>query len=126
MSAPQPSPYPHSPQASPPPGPPAAAPGSPLGRVAFIVALVVVGANILVTLVQPIVLRATGFTAFGAWTLGTRLVLLLGAAAALVLGLIALRRPGTKVLPGIAVGVGGAAVAGILFSWASSLLYSFI
>ncbi len=48
----------------------------------------------------------------------------LAAAAALTLGLISLRRTDSRLLAGIAIGVGGAQVVGVLVGWLNSLVYT--
>jgi hypothetical protein len=114
------------------PGYPAAAPtptatGSSLGRTAFLIALIVFGINLLVSLMRPFLfLSDGGFERIGIIDGAVALVSLLGYAAALVLALIALRRAGSSLLVGIALGISGVGVIGILIGWVSSVSYRFM
>lgn len=109
--------------------PPAAVrPGNSLARVAFIVALIVLGIGLLLDLAGPIMLVASNFYNVGYQVLslvGTA-ISLVGGGVALILGLIAARRPGSHALAGIAIGIGGAHVASALFGLLSTLIYSFV
>ena len=101
--------------------------GNSLARTAFIVALVVAADGALQILSQPFVLASFGYDA-GNWEVFSfvfAVILFLGSAAALVLGLIAARRPGGHLLAGIAIGVGGIQLIGIVLGWISSLFYRF-
>lgn len=103
-------------------------PGSaaaPLGRFAFIIALVSLGVGFIVTLSYPLIIRALSASSaigvFGA--IGNGLVFVM-AIAALVLGLMSVRRPGSQVLGGIAIGIAAAQITGIVISWVSNLFYA--
>ncbi|MFJ4175587.1 hypothetical protein [Microbacterium sp. NPDC089696] len=116
-------------------GPPSApgypaAPGSPtapasggaLGRVAFVVALASLAVGLLVTLTFPLLVRSVGYstTAIGAVTsIGNGLVFVISIAA-IVLGLMAVRRPKQQIFAGIAIGIAGSEIIGLLVSWASN------
>lgn len=102
-------------------------PGNPLARTAFIIALAVAAVVALQILTQPFVFAAFDYTAtgYGALNLVFSVIVFLGSAAALVLGLIAVRRPGGQALAGIAIGVGGIQLIGIVLGWISSLFYGF-
>lgn len=106
---------------------PAPGSGNSLARTAFIVALVVAAIGALQILTQPFVLSSFGYDAgsYGAFSLVFGVIIFLGNAAALVLGLIAARRPGGHILAGIAIGVGGVQLLGIVLGWISSLFYNF-
>ena len=106
----------------------AAGPGNPLARTAFIVALVVAAVGALQVLLQPFVLASFSYDAgnFGVFSFLFGVIIFLGSAAALVLGLIAIRRPGGQVLAGIAIGVGGVQLFGIVLGWMSSLFFNFL
>ena len=100
--------------------------GNALARTAFIIALVVAAAGALQIVLQPFVLASFDYTAdsFGAYNFFFGVILFFGSATTLVLGLIALRRPGGHALAGIAIGVGGIQLIGIVLGWISSLFYN--
>ncbi|KJQ55788.1 hypothetical protein [Microbacterium sp. SA39] len=98
-----------------------------LARTAFIIALVVAAVGALQILVQPFVFSSFSYDAssYGVFSFLFAVIIFLGSAAALVLGLIALRRPGGQALAGIAIGVGGIQLIGVVLGWMSSLFYRF-
>lgn len=108
------------------PARPAAA-GDQLGRTAFIVALAALGLSLILTLSGPFLWLSdvSSYSAYNVVSGFGNLLVLAAAATALVLGLLASRRPGSKLLPGIAIGIGGAQTVGIIFGWISSLFYAF-
>lgn len=110
------------------PNRPASGPGNPLARTAFIIALAVAAVDALRLVLQPFVLTSFGYAAggFGVYSFFFTVIVFLGSAAAVVLGVIALRRPGGHVFAGIAIGVGGVQLIGIVLSWISSLFYNFL
>lgn len=103
-----------------------------LARVAFIIALAVAAIGALQVLIQPFLLSSIGYYSgygdggYGIFTLLFGVVTFLASAAALVLGLIAVRRPGGQVFAGVAIGVGGVQLLGIILGWISSLFYAFL
>lgn len=103
-----------------------------LARVAFIIALAVAAIGALQVLIQPFLLSSIGYYSgygdggYGIFTLLFGVVTFLASAAALVLGLIAVRRPGSQVFAGVAIGVGGVQLLGIVLAWISSLFYAFL
>lgn len=103
-----------------------------LARVAFIIALAVAAIGALQVLIQPFLLSSIGYYSgygdggYGIFTLLFGVVTFLASAAALVLGLIAVRRPGGQVFAGVAIGVGGVQLLGIVLGWISSLFYAFL
>ncbi|WP_230109540.1 hypothetical protein [Microbacterium foliorum] len=103
----------------------ASASGGSLGRVAFIVALAALGIGLLVTLSFPVAVRllddASAVGVFGA--IGN-LVVLVAAVVAVILGLMSVRRPGQQILAGIAIGISASAIATIVISWASNLVFA--
>ncbi|WP_091227779.1 hypothetical protein [Microbacterium sp. 3J1] len=105
-------PYPGQPQ----PGPPQ--PGPPLVALAI---------SLVVTLAFPFIIRSLYETvAIGAvGAVGNGLVLVV-AVVALILGLLAVRRPGQQILAGIAIGISASAIAGIVLSWLSNLAFALI
>lgn len=101
--------------------------GSPgLGRIAFVLAVISLGIGLLITLSYPLMYRMMGdpsaVGAFGA--VGNGLVLVI-AVAGLVLGLMSVRRPGSQILAGIAIGVTASQLVAIVISWLSNLFYAF-
>jgi hypothetical protein len=106
---------------------PASGSGNSLARTAFIIALAVAAVGALQVLLQPFVLSSFDYDAssYGFFTFVFAVIIFLGSAAALVLGLLALRRPGGQTLAGIAIGVGGIQLIGVVLGWISSLFYMF-
>ena len=101
-------------------------PGNPLGRIAFVIAVVTAGLSLLVSLFTPFLYMSTGgfeTTTVISGILGV--ISLLGYAAALVLALIAAKRPGSQLLVGIAIGIAGVGLLGLLISFVSSTFYRF-
>lgn len=100
--------------------------GASLGRLAFIIALVSLAIGLIVTLTYPAIIRTSYdnmlIGVFGA--IGNGLVFIV-AVVALILGLMAVRRPGSPILAGIAIGISASAVISIAVSWMSNLLYAF-
>ena len=105
---------------------PASSGSSGLGRIAFVLAVISLGIGLLITLSYPLMYRMMGdpsaIGAFGA--VGNGLVLVI-AVAGLILGLMSVRRPGSQILPGIAIGVTASQLVGIVISWMSNLFYAF-
>lgn len=106
--------------------PPTAAGGG-LARIAFILALVGFGISTLYSLIYPFVFLAQPMDYEGLGVLGFVVSLLgfLAAAAALTLALLSLRRTDSRLLAGIAIGLGAAQVIGVLVSWMSGVFYTF-
>lgn len=115
--------YPGQPFAA--PGQPAAPAGSGLGRVAFILSLVALAIGLLVTFALPLIIRSIPEpAAIGLFSaVGNGLVLIVSIAA-LIVGLMSMRRPRQQILAGIAIGISASAIAGIVISWLSNLAYS--
>ncbi|KQR48254.1 hypothetical protein ASF87_04860 [Microbacterium sp. Leaf161] len=88
--------------------------------------MVSLGIGLLVTLSYPLMYRMMGdpsaIGAFGA--VGNGLVLII-AVVGLILGLMSVRRPGSQILAGIAIGVTASQLVGIVISWVSNLFYAF-
>lgn len=105
------------------PAPPAV--GAATGRIAFILATASLVIGLVIALAIPAIVRISyDASLIGLATgVGNGLVLV-AAAVALVLGLIAVRRPGSQVLAGIAIGIAAAEVLGIVVSWMSNLLFA--
>ncbi|MEV7610533.1 hypothetical protein AB0N61_13715 [Microbacterium sp. NPDC089320] len=63
-------------------------------------------------------------SAIGAFSaIGTGLVLVV-AVVGLILGVMSVRRPGSQILAGIAIGITAAQLVGIIISWVSNLFYA--
>ena len=101
--------------------------GNPLGRVAFIVALLTLAVGLLISLLRPFMYYAADYSVSGISVLdGLGSVLTLaGAVAALILGLIAVRRPAPHLLAGIAIGIAASHITSIVIGWIASLFYRF-
>jgi hypothetical protein len=96
---------------------------NPLARIAFIIALAGLGLRLLSALIVPFISIGGGYETFGLVS-GLLNFLVFGASvAALVLGLLSIRRGGPLLLAGIAVGVAGAQVLQVAIGWMSSLFY---
>ena len=108
------------------PGAPTKAPGNGLGRLAFILSLASLAIGFLVALAFPVIIRTLQDTyAIGLVSaIGNGLVLVV-AIVALILGLMAVRRPGSPIFAGIAIGVAATQIAEIVISWVSNLFYAF-
>lgn len=110
---------------------PAAGPGTgggnSLGRAAFIVAVLTMAATLLMSLMLPLVYRSADFdgVVLELYSGAMGLVGLAGSVVALILGIVALRRPGSPLLAGIAIGIAGSSILGTLVSWISSLFFRF-
>lgn len=100
--------------------------GNTLGRTAFLIAVLTAGLSLVVTLFTPFFYLSTG--GFETTSIVTGLfgvISLLGYVAALVLGLIALKRPGSTLLVGIAIGIAGVSLLGLVVGFVSSTFYNF-
>ena len=79
---------------------------------------------------MQVLIRAADYSMFGAYSVvnGIGSLLALGAAvAALILGLIGIRRVGAPhAAAGVAVGIGIAQIISILFGWLSTVVGSFL
>lgn len=110
------------------PGPrPAAGTGNGLGRIAFIVAVVTMAITLLMSLLLPFVYRAVDFggAVFSLYNGAMGLIGIAGSVVALILGVAAIRRPGSPLLAGIAIGIAGSSVLGTIVSWMSTLFFGF-
>ena len=94
-----------------------------LGRTALIVAASAVAIGLLWQLVTPFLYASVGFGVVELLSNLMNLVVLAGAGAGLLLGIIALRRPAPHLLAAIAIGVGGSTVIGTLVAWVSNVFY---
>lgn len=106
-----------------------AASGPALGRTALIIALVTFGIGLLATFLFPILYSTVGYSynlSYSLFNGVTSFLTIAGSAAALILGLIAIRRPGSPVLAGIAIGLAASEIAATVVSWISSLFYAFV
>lgn len=91
--------------------------GNSAGKIGFIVGLVSLGLSLLIPLIMQFLYRSDGWQAAQILNGANLFISLIGSAAALVLGIIGLRRRGAPHgMAGIAVGLGIAGVAGALVS----------
>lgn len=98
------------------------------GRIGFIIGLVGLGFNLLTNVIIQIMIRSADYQLIGLVSGALSVITFLAALAALIFGIIGLRRVGAPHgLAGIATGLGGAGVVGAGFSFIlnaiSSLLY---
>ena len=126
VGAPHPAQFP----ASVPSGPPSPPTSSgALGRTAFIIALVSLAVGTLSTIAYPLassLLDLSTPISMGVLSALIGVITLAAAGFALALGLAALRRPGPRVLAGIAIGIAAAKLFGTVVSWLSTVVYTFI
>jgi len=110
-------PYGGQPYYSPSTAPSGSGSGNTAGKIGFIVGLVSLGLSLLITLIMQFLYRSDGWQAAQILNGANLFISLIGSAAALVLGIIGLRRRGAPHgMAGIAVGLGIAGVAGALVS----------
>ncbi|PRA78558.1 hypothetical protein [Microbacterium sp. MYb66] len=144
MSEPQQPPVPPAAQPHPtsPPAPPAAhlpaapqypavpqhpAGSNPLGRTAFVIAVLTLAINLFSSVARPFVYSGgDGFEIMLAIDNGIGILSFLAYVAALVLGLIAVRRAAPQLLTGIAIGIAGAGAIGLAFSGLTIGLYQYL
>lgn len=101
--------------------------GTGLGRAALMVALVTLAIDVFLILARPFVYMSDRtYSIIGLIEGASGILTFLGYGAALVLGLIAARRPGPRLLAGIAIGISGAGLLTIVLSWLSSTFYGFL
>ncbi len=96
-----------------------------LGRTALVIAASAVAIGLLWQLVTPFMYASVGFGVIDVLSNLVNLVVVAGAGVALVLGIVALRRPAPHLLAAIAIGVGGSTVIGTLVAWVSNVFYYF-
>lgn len=107
---------------------PAPAASSTLGRTAFIIAVVTAAIGLLFVLANPFMIAGVreGYAPYQIVSFGRSIVGLALGALALILGVIAARRHAQPVLAGIAIGVGGVELVGVLSSFIVTLVYTVI
>lgn len=96
-----------------------------LGRTALIVAVSAVAVGLFFQIVTPFMFMSVGYQFVDLLSNLVNFIVMLGAGAGLVLGIMALRRPAPHLLAAIAIGVGGSTVIGTLISWVSNVFYYF-
>ncbi|KJL22206.1 hypothetical protein RN51_02086 [Microbacterium oxydans] len=100
--------------------------GNPLGRVAFLIAVIAFAVNLVVSLTAPFAyFAADGYGWYSVISGLVAAVSLVGYVLAFILGLVAVRRPAPHLLAGIAIGIAGVGAIGMVTTWASSLFYRF-
>ena len=101
--------------------------GNPLGRVAFVIALVTLAVNLLSSLARPFFYTmSVGFEAVIVLDNVIGIISFFVYGIALVLGVIAVRRAGSQALAGIAIGVAGAGMLGLAFTLVTMTFYRFL
>jgi hypothetical protein len=91
--------------------------------VAFLIAVIAFALGTLTNLVTPFLFSSGNYDVADSLSTVVNILVLLGEIAALILGLVALRRPEPRLLAAIAVGIAGAGVVIRLLGWASTLLW---
>lgn len=106
----------------------APAASSTLGRTAFIIAVITAALGLFFVLANPFLLPSMrgGYAVFQLLSAGRSLLGLVLGTLALILGIVAARRHAQPVLAGIAIGVGGVEVLGVLASFFVTLIYTVI
>ncbi|GAT71727.1 hypothetical protein [Microbacterium hydrocarbonoxydans] len=109
------------------PAPRQAGTGNGLARAAFLVALITMTVTLLMSLMLPFAYRAVDFDGvlLELYSGATGLISVAGSVVALILGITALRRPGSPLLAGIAIGIAGSSILGTVITWMSSLFFRF-
>lgn len=109
------------------PAPGDARPRNTLGRTAFLIAVITFGVNLLTTLTRPFLYFSDrGFETAGFIDGGVAALSVIAYGIALVLGIIAARRAAPHLFAGIAIGIAGVGVLGVLFGWVSTFFYRFL
>ncbi|MDQ0614854.1 hypothetical protein QF046_002495 [Microbacterium sp. W4I4] len=101
---------------------------STLGRTAFIIAVIAAAIGLLFVLANPFLIPSMrdGYAIYQIVSFGRSILGLALGALALILGIIAARRGAQPVLAGIAIGVGGVEVLGVVTSFLVTLIYTVI
>lgn len=97
--------------------------GNQLGLTAFLVAVASAGLGILLSIVTPFLYISRNYDVADSLSAVVGIIVLLGGIAAVVLSILALRRPTPHLLAAIALGISGSLVIARVLTWASSLLY---
>lgn len=100
--------------------------GNSLGRTAFLISVIALGVGLLLILITPFLYSGGDFTLPGLVNGFVGIVLFLAHVAALILGIIVLRRSRSNLWAAIAVGISGSAAASHIFSWLAGVFYSFL
>ncbi|WP_218054097.1 hypothetical protein [Microbacterium sp. 3J1] len=98
--------------------------GNPVGRTAFLVTVIAVGVGLVGQFLLQLLYASIGFQALSGVSSILEFLVFVGAAAGLVLGIAALRRPAPHLLAAIAIGIAGSTLAGTLVSVLSSAVYN--
>jgi hypothetical protein len=100
---------------------------SSLGRTAFVIAVVALAVTLISSIVQLLVYTSDfGYGSAYAIDEAIGVISLFAYVVALVLGIIAARRPGPRLLAGIAIGIAGAGALGMIFSWVGIAFLRFV
>lgn len=106
---------------------PATPAGSGLERTAFVIAVVTLAVNLISSIVRLFIYTSDfGYGSAYAIDDAIGVISFFAYVVALVLGIIAARRPGTRLLAGIAIGIAGAGALGMIFSWVGIAFLRFV
>ncbi|MDF2561085.1 MAG: hypothetical protein K0R99_2531 [Microbacterium sp.] len=106
---------------------PSASAGNGLGRTAFVIAVVTLAVNLLSSIVRLLIYTSDfGYGSAYAIDDAIGVISFFTYVVALVLGIIAARRPGPRLLAGIAIGIAGAGALGMIFSWVGIAFLRFV
>ncbi|MFJ2504219.1 hypothetical protein [Microbacterium sp. NPDC087592] len=106
---------------------PAAPAGSALGRTAFVIAVITLAVNLISSIVRLLIYTSNfGYGSAYAIDEAIGVISFFAYLVALVLGIIAARRPGPRLLAGVAIGIAGAGALGMIFSWVGIAFLRFV
>lgn len=106
---------------------PAAPAGSALGRTAFVIAVITLAVNLISSIARLLIYTSNfGYGSAYAIDEAIGVISFFAYLVALVLGIIAARRPGPRLLAGVAIGIAGAGALGMIFSWVGIAFLRFV
>ena len=101
--------------------------GSALGRTAFVIAVITLAVNLISSIVRLLIYTSNfGYGSAYAIDEAIGVISFFAYLVALVLGIIAARRPGPRLLAGVAIGIAGAGALGMIFSWVGIAFLRFV
>lgn len=109
---------------TPPPHGGAPATGNRLGNAALLIAVVASGLGLFMQVIRPFLYSSDNFDIAQSLSIVSGILMLVGSIAAVVLSIIALRRPAPHLQAAIALGIAGTAVLAPVTSMLSGSLYS--
>ncbi|MGV2901928.1 hypothetical protein ACNPM4_09615, partial [Microbacterium sp. AGC62] len=101
--------------------------GSALGRTAVVIAVITLAVNLISSIVR-LLIYTSNFGYGSAYVIDEAIgvISFFAYLVALVLGIIAARRPGPRLLAGVAIGIAGAGALGMIFSWVGIAFLRFV